>query len=285
MTRSETEGTPLRKNLAALGVATLAGASIALWPPPASAQQGARAYVEEGSLDTALSDVVYVAGSGEKNEVTATAGANASVFVIDDVVPIEAGQNCTHPDEADLTRVTCTVETTDQKIMNLDVVLGDMDDTLDARAPGKPHGEGGPGDDVLYAKSTTTGESSGLLGGPVDDTLSGATNLYGDGGADTITGTEGYDTILGGPGPDLIKSSGGFDVIYGDDSTFSGGGADEIHAQGGDDLVYGEGGDDRIHGDDGEDTLFGDDGDDALHGGPGDDQIDGGPGDDDENQD
>jgi Ca2+-binding RTX toxin-like protein len=280
-----TERTPMRKYVTALGVATLAGTSLALWSAPASAQQGARAYVEEGALNAALSDVVYEAGSGEKNEVTVTTGANDTEFVIDDVVPIEAGQNCTHPDEADLTRVTCTVETTDPNLMDLDVSLGDLDDTLDARSPGEQHGEGGPGDDVLDATSTTTGQSAGLLGGEGNDTLSGANNLYGDEGDDTITGTTGYDTVLGGPGSDTIHSHGGYDVIYGEDSYFSDGEADEIHAGGGDDLVYGEAGDDLVYGDDGDDTLFGDDGADELHGGPGTDQIDGGAGDDEENQD
>ncbi|MGP3970703.1 calcium-binding protein [Streptomyces sp. 6N223] len=266
----------------------MAGTTIALWPPPASAQQGARAHVEEGaegSQNPVLSDVIYEAGSGEKNDVTIAAGANDTELVIDDVVPIEAGQNCVHPDEADLTRVICTVETTDPKLVHLDVTLGDLNDTLESRAPGKPHVEGGPGDDVLDAASTTKGETAGILGGPGNDTLSGANNLYGGEGDDTITGTIGYDTILGGPGSDTIQSSGGFDVIYGEDATFRGSGDDEIHAGGGDDLVYGEGGADTIHGDDGVDWLYGDDGDDELHGGPGEDLIDGGPGDDDESQD
>jgi serralysin len=287
MTNDEyrTERTPMRKYVTALGVATLAGTSIALWPAPASAQQGARAYVEEGALDPALSDVVYEAGAGEINDVSVTSGANNSEFVIDDVVPIEAGQNCIYPNEADSTRVICTVETTDPDLMDLDITLGDMDDTLDARSPGEQHGEGGPGDDVLAATSTTTGQSAGLLGGAGNDTLSGANNLYGDDGDDTITGTSGYDTILGGWGSDTIHAQGGYDVIYGEESYFSGGQDDEIHAGGGDDLVFGEGGDDLVNGDDGTDTLSGDHGGDELNGGPGNDQINGGPGNDDESQD
>jgi serralysin len=280
-----TERTPMRKYVTALGVATLAGTSIALWPALASAQQGARAYVEEGALNPALSDVVYEAGSGETNDVNVTTGANDSEFVIDDIVPIEAGQNCIYPDEADTTRVTCTVETTDPNLMDLDITLGDMDDTLNARSPGEQHGEGGPGDDVLDATSTTTGQSAGLLGGAGNDTLSGANNLYGDEGDDTITGTSGYDTVLGGQGSDTIHTHGGYDLIYGEDSYFSGGQDDEIHAGAGEDVVYGEGGEDVVYGDDGDDTLYGDGGEDELHGGPGNDQIDGGPGNDDESQD
>ncbi|MGP3969707.1 calcium-binding protein [Streptomyces sp. 6N223] len=208
---------------------------------PRRPSRGPGSYVEEGALNAALPDVVYVAGSGETNEVTVATGANDTEFVIDDTIPIEAGQNCTHPDAADLTRVTCTVETTDPNLMNLDVTLGDMDDTLDARSPEEQHAEGGPGNDVLDATSTTTGQAAGLLGGP---------------------------------GSDTIHSHGGYDVIYGEDSYFGDGQADEIHAGGGDDLVYGEGGDDVIHGDDGDDTLYGGSGTDQIDGGPGtDDEV------------
>jgi Ca2+-binding RTX toxin-like protein len=278
----------MRKRIAALGVAGLAGTTIVLWPPLASAQQSARAYVTEGaegSQNPVLSDVFYQAGAGERNDVTIATGADDTKIVIDDTVPIEAGQNCAHPDEADLTRVICTVETTDPKRIHLKVTLGDLNDTLDSRAPGKPHVEGGPGDDVLDAASTTPGETSGILGGLGNDTLSGANNLYGEEGDDTIDGTIGYDNILGGQGADTIHSSGGYDVIYGDDAVFRGGGDDEIYAAGGDDLVYGEGGDDAIFGDDGVDWLYGDDGDDTVRGGPGEDLVEGGPGNDDESQD
>jgi serralysin len=267
----------MRKQLTALGVAALAGTGIALWPAPASAQQGAEAHVDDGPGSQPLTYVVYEAGDGEANDVTVTNGADPADYVIDDVVPIEAGEGCTHPDEGDLTRVTCTVPAERVDSAFLDVALGDMDDVIDARTAGEQDVSGGTGDDQLTAASGSSGatHSTFLEGGDGDDTLTGGNNASGDAGQDTITGTEGPDTVTGGLGRDTIVTGAGYDVVYGDmgGPEDIGGQSDEIRAGSGNDSLYGEDGDDDLYGDDGDDTVSGGPGGDRLTGGSGNDRI------------
>ncbi|MGP3968420.1 calcium-binding protein [Streptomyces sp. 6N223] len=263
-------------NVTTLGVAAVAGTGIALWPAsPASAQEGATASVDPpgGSQLSAIVD--YQAGDDQANDVTITDGAGPLDYVIDDVVPIEAGEGCTHPDGADLTRVVCSLAPEDEGQGWFYVSLGDMNDTIDAGSTAGGEVWGGPGDDVMATSLPTSWWLDGEEG---DDTITGSHDMRGGEGDDTITGAEGIETsVYGDAGRDTITTFGGEDFIWGDRGLTTGeGAADEIRTGGGDDIIFGEYGDD---------ALYGEAGDDTIDGGPGDDIIDGGPGNDEETQD
>ena len=122
-----------------------------------------------------------------------------------------------------------------------------------------------------------------LVGSPLDDTLtpasqppvgSGPNVVQAGGGDDTVRGEEGPDEIHGGPGNDYIYGAGGPDKIFGDD------GKDFIRGDDGDDVLRGGAGPDNLNGLYGQDKVYGEAGDDAVEGGPGDDLSDGGPGND-----
>jgi Ca2+-binding RTX toxin-like protein len=246
----------MRKTLTALGALALAGA--ASWPLPAAAQQdGAFAYVYSGWF------VEYRAGDGQTNDVTVTQGTEAFTYVVDDVVPIEVGEGCTHPDETDLTHVACTLTDPQNTVVN--ARLGDGDDRGEARGEHLIGIHGQAGDDVL------TGEADDeIFGGTGRDTLSGTDSQFGGPGSDTHIGTAGNDFFDPGKGDDTILGQGGDDTVEGTE------GADDIHGDAGNDTLHGGADDDIVHGGDGADTLYG---------GPGDDVLDGGPGDDEEHQD
>ncbi|MGP3966614.1 calcium-binding protein [Streptomyces sp. 6N223] len=252
----------MRTSLSALGVASLAGSAAAfgLWAPPASAaQQGATAEVPNGSV------IEYRAAVGQVNEVTVTDGTERLQVVIDDVVPIEAGAGCTHPDEADATRVMCTITADpEEPHLRVELFLDDGDDTLDAGASVWQVVHGGAGDDVL----TDSGGSllyNEFNGDDGDDTITGAEWQIGGGGSDTLTGTDRDDNLNG---------------QWGNDTIHAGDGADWLKGAAGDDELHAGAGNDSVHGNAGNDTMFGDAGDDVLEGGQGTDQIDGGTGDD-----
>ncbi len=52
-----------------------------------------------------------------------------------------------------------------------------------------------------------------VFGGEGDDTITGASRAYGQGGADTITGTPGNDYLDGGIGTDVVRADAGDDVV------------------------------------------------------------------------
>jgi Ca2+-binding RTX toxin-like protein len=112
--------------------------------------------------------------------------------------------------------------------------------------------EGGRGDDRLTMANTFFG---GLIGGPGDDVLVGATSY------------EFLEVLFGGPGDDVVRS-GRTDAIA------AGGTGDDLVAGGrGADAVWGDKGRDRVLGQDGADTLFGGTGRDTLSGGGGSDRL------------
>jgi serralysin len=241
----------MRRSLSAAGVVALAGASTVLWAPSASsAQQGsATAEVPNESV------IEYRAGAGQINDVVVTDGPERLQVVIDDVVPIEAGQGCAHPDEADRTRVVCAITLEADPHHRVELFLDDMDDTLDAAASVWQVVHGGAGDDALAdsAESQTYNEFNGDDG---DDTISGAEWQIGGGGSDALSGTDRDDNLNGQWGNDTIRAGDG------------------------DDWLKGAAGNDSLYGEAGDDTMLGDAGDDLLEGGQGTDQIDGGAGDD-----
>jgi serralysin len=269
-----------RKSLSTLGVVVLAGAgaAVALWPVPAVAQTGATAYLDEVGIT-----IYYLAGAGESNDVVISQGASAHEYIIDDVVPIEAGVGCAHPDEADLTRVACTRTNPDIHYNALRAQLGDLADQVEVTTGDQVHVDGQAGDDVMTASG-----GYGLWGGNGHDTISGAYSMRGGGGRDVLIGTDAAEWIFGGWGPDTILGQGGDDHMGGDrgkDEIHGGDGKDHLWGNTDDDVLYGEDGDDQLKGYSGEDTLYGGEGDDVLYGGKHTDQLDGGPGNDEEHQD
>ncbi|MGP3971170.1 calcium-binding protein [Streptomyces sp. 6N223] len=255
-----------------------AGAGMVLWPAPAAAQTGATAHVDE-----VLTTIHYLAGAGESNDVVISQGASAHEYLIDDVVPIDVGVGCVHPDEADPTRVACTRTNPDIHYSALRAQLGDLADQVEVTAGGQVHVDGQAGDDVMTASG-----DHGLWGGNGHDTISGAYSMRGDGGRDVLIGTDATEWIFGGWGPDTILGQGGDDHLGGNrgkDEIHGGDGRDNLWGDNDDDVLYGEAGDDELRGFSGEDILYGGDGNDALYGGKHTDQLDGGPGNDEEYQD
>jgi Ca2+-binding RTX toxin-like protein len=169
----------MRKHRATLGVAALAGTSLALWP---GAQQEAKAYYE-ASAYVVDDHIVYDGGVGLANDVTVTRGDDPTEFVIEDEGAfILDFDGCTGGpgDQA----VTCTIpaEHLDHAYISAD--LNEEDDTYrGSDIPDDVSGEGG------------------------DDTI------YGEGGDDTLHGGDGNDVLHGGPGADEIDGGPGDDEI------------------------------------------------------------------------
>lgn len=109
---------------------------------------------------------------------------------------------------------------------------------------------GGPGDDTIRTRESTSAHTILMFGGDGKDNLGfnkEARGGYANGGNDR-------DMIFGGPGNDQLIGGEGNDHIWGYD---------------GDDLLDGRGGDDYLYGMNGDDRIFGDAGSDYLHGGNG----------------
>jgi hypothetical protein len=83
-------------------------------------------------------------GDGQANDVTITDGAGPLDYVIDDVVPIEAGEGCAHPGGGDLTLVVCSLAPEDEGQGWFDISLGDMNDSIDAGSTAGGEVYGGP---------------------------------------------------------------------------------------------------------------------------------------------
>ncbi|MFI7585838.1 calcium-binding protein [Spongisporangium articulatum] len=199
--------------------------------------------------DTAIAAVsddatvaAYRAAPGQANDVSVTvtwtdAGLSIAHYRIDDVVPIETGRLCSHPDAADPTVVVCDTYESPDGGPDLVVELGDEDDLAVTEALATVRG--GAGDDVLGAR----GHGSTLVGGPGADMLLGSPErdyLRGDEGADRIAGGRGGDQIAGGPGDDVIYGNSSNDIIFGnsgDDSISGGPGRDTISGGPGRDSV------------------------------------------------
>ncbi|MEU3523046.1 calcium-binding protein [Streptomyces sp. NPDC038707] len=227
--------------------------------------------------------LTYQAAPGQANKATVTASLTAdrtgTVYLIDDVVPVEAGHGCGHPVAADRTKVSCTVTGVDSQdpyaalVMN----LGDRDDTVAYRND----------TDQIYSyaqislgagndKATDSGRLDGayVSGDAGNDTLTvGKEGLaWGGDGNDTITAAGGGNIAQGGKGDDTLHGGAGSQYLTGDDGKdriTGGAGADELYGGKGDDVLYGNGGNDRIYGNSGNDRLYGGPGRDTLSGGPG----------------
>ncbi|MFI1761593.1 calcium-binding protein [Streptomyces sp. NPDC020800] len=231
--------------------------------------------------------LTYQAAPGQTNKATATASLTADrtgiTYVIDDVVPISAGHDCTHPTASDRTKVSCTVTSVDSQDPYAALVmdLGDRDDTVTYKNT----------TDQVYSyaqialgagndRATDSGRLDGayVSGDAGDDTLTvGAEGLaWGGDGNDTINASGGDNIVQGGKGDDTLHGGTGDQYLSGDDGkdTISGGtGADTLNGGKGNDVLYGNAGNDRLYGNSGNDRLYGGAGRDILSGGPGTDVV------------
>lgn len=128
----------------------------------------------------------YYADEGVTNNVVVRlAGA---FYTIDDIVPIDAGMGCTHPD-GDLTFVSCDAA----GVTIIDIRTKDGNDTVNNMSPMSAYVLGGDGNDAIW-------------GGVADD------YLYGGEGNDQLRGGPGDDTLEGNPGSDyMIGGDGSYD--------------------------------------------------------------------------
>ncbi|MGW5861506.1 calcium-binding protein [Streptomyces sp. NPDC055239] len=244
--------------------------------------------------------ILYTAASGQINKVTVTAsiseGSEEITYVIDDAVPVSAGDGCSYPDGADRTKVSCKVATleTQDPYATLKLALGDRDDTVaydnatdqtyyfasadlgDGKdtwtRTGSVDGnsvKGGAGDDNL-----TVGVAGVVSGGDGKDTIRAGAGSIAQGGNDNDTiYSDGDDSAVdGGAGDDVIQGGAGRQNLSGGD------GNDTIRGAAGGDYIYGGKGNDVLYGDSGNDTIYGNSGDDELYGGTGTDTLSGGPG-------
>jgi len=227
-------------------------------------------------------ELSYTAAAGQMNNVLvnesfAGGSTDTITYVIEDIVPITAGNGCSHPDSADSGKVSCTVAAVDSQspYATLRMDLSGSDDSV-AITNNTDQGfytnafDLGTGNDRLTNTGSVDGNS--VRGGAGDDIITAgpASMVFGDDGNDTIT-TSG-DAAEGGAGNDVINGGDGGQILRGD------GGNDTIRGGKGDDLLYGGKGNDILYGNSGFDQLWGNSGDDELYGGPDTDTLSGGAG-------
>jgi Ca2+-binding RTX toxin-like protein len=292
-------GTRMTKTFVPLSLACLLAAASIATAGPAGAVTGATLYIAN---DPDGQFLYFNAGPGQSNnvkvDVAHTDGSLDWLYTVTDSFPITPGRNCSQPDPADPTTVTCLVTHPADAYPAMTFTLGDGADRIDfSAADASSSGlgvwaivNGGDGDDVL----TATGPEA-LYGDAGNDTLTdafignitdfppreqvGAFDSYLDGGdgndiihAQSALGGAGDDTMYGTNGDDALQGGTGNDTIYGQ------AGNDTIFGNSGDDLLYGGPGDDLISGGPGNDTIYGNSGDDVITGGAGTDVLSGGPG-------
>jgi serralysin len=231
--------------------------------------------------------LTYRAAPGQTNKATVTASLTADrtgiTYVIDDVVPISAGHDCSHPSATDRTKVSCKVTFVDSQdpYPGLVVDLGDRGDTLaydNATDQIYTYAEISLGAGNDHATDSGRLDGAHVSGDAGDDTLTvGAEGLaWGGDGNDTITASGGDNIVQGGKGDDTLHGGNGSQYLSGDDGkdTITGGtDADTLYGGKGDDVLYGNSGDDKLYDNSGNDRLYGGPGRDTLSGGPGTDVV------------
>jgi serralysin len=272
-----------RRMLRALSVLTpILGTGLAV-PIALAGTAGAAEPAATASVNEYGWHLTYTAASGQANNVTVdesfTGDDMQITYVIDDVVPITAGNGCGYPDSGDNTKISCTVETPESQspLNSLEMDLGDGDDTVTTTNNTDQiyyYGsiELGTGND----KATGTGGKDGnsFSGSAGDDIITVGRFGYagGDDGDDTIYAGGEDEIVHGGAGDDVIHGGEGRQIMEGQD------GNDTLYGGAGDDEMYGGRGNDILHGNAGADRMWGNSGDDELYGGPGTDTLSGGPG-------
>lgn len=257
--------------------------------------------------NTNFAGIVYRAGAGEANRLTLTYTEEfRTIRVVDAGAVIVAGSGCRsiNPNTAE-----CTIADMPgvQQLLGADVVVADLDDTVESVGPGLS-ADGGPGNDSLRFTSIVAGTLNGgggrdtLVGGSNSDTLidgdsTGAADadvLDGRGDADTVSYAartapvrvdladpapdgelrendllRSVERVRGGAAGDYIGGTSGFNSLDGL------GGNDRIFGRPGADFISGGTGDDELTGGDGPDSIAGNSGADELRGRAGNDFLDG----------
>ncbi|WOT35647.1 calcium-binding protein [Streptomyces coeruleorubidus] len=229
--------------------------------------------------------LTYTAASGQANKVAITQSFTSDrsrfTYVIDDVVPIDAGNRCGHPDSADRTKISCTVEVPESQspVSSMEMDLADGDDTASFHNASDQvyyfnRIELGDGNDRWTGATGDRVDGSSALGGAGDDIIRvGALGYAGGGdGDDTLYAGIDGEIVDGGAGDDVLRGGAGEQILRADD------GDDTVYGGAGDDELYGGRGNDILHGNGGADRIWGNSGDDELYGGPGADTLSGGPG-------
>ncbi|MEV8022087.1 calcium-binding protein [Streptomyces sp. NPDC086554] len=178
--------------------------------------------------------ILYTAASGQTNKVTVTAsksgGSEEITYVIDDDVPVSAGDGCSHPDGADDTKVSCTVATLESQdpYATLKLALRDGDDTVaydNTTDQTYYFASADLGDGKDTATHTGGVDGNSVRGGAGDDNLSvGVAGVVGGGdGDDTLHATDGSiaqggsdDELYGGPGRDTLSGGPGRNIVHQD---------------------------------------------------------------------
>jgi Ca2+-binding RTX toxin-like protein len=286
---------------------------VALAAPLVLATRASAATVTAHEDDFNGLEVVYVAATGEGNDVVVVDDVRNRVMITDRGAPVTASGACT---SVDAHSAVCpgVAGRRPADAVDANLTLGDRDDrfatprrfdTDDVNL----HVDGGPGNDVLSGGGNDStvlhgGEGNDLLhandwggelhGGPGDDVLYGGDDmdqLYGGGGHDQLYGRGGHDDLTDGD-----RDGGGGAAAPGSDTLDGGGGTDglsyehrtrrlSVRAEDNDDA--GESGEhdsvrnvEWIFGGAGDDRLVGDRGRNRLAGGRGNDTLVGRGGDD-----
>jgi hypothetical protein len=246
----------LRAALCALAALFL---SAALFPAGALA---ASAYV-----DKTRDNLTYLAGGGEKNNVTfSVSGRNFTVT--DTAATISAGTGCT---SVNANQVTCT-DVPAGPINYLSAGAGDLDDSVTVTGAIPSWVDGGGGNDRL-------------VGGTANDWLWGSTGddyLEGGPGADLTNGGDGWDVAdfsarTGAVTVTLNGTAGDGEAGENDNVSYT---IEEVRGGSGNDTITGGSAANLLKGNAGNDTLTGGAGDDTIDGGPGQDSLAGGDGND-----
>ena len=273
-----------RKALAGIGITAAAVASTALFSAPAQAATA-------GAARVSGTTVHFNALMGKTNGLTIT--ISGRTVTLDDTVALTAGKGCKAV-RGDKTKVKCT---TAKKTAQLNVALGDKNDTVKNKTAVPMLVDGGVGNDTLNGGSG----ADVIIGAAGNDKLyglGGADELYGDAGNDTVYGGAGdRDILVGGLGADNISGGPGvkdfayygdhtkpvvadLDGVKGDDGQkgekdtlatdiedlWGGSGNDILGGGPGANVIAGDAGDDIIRGAKGFDALVGLAGNDRLFG-------------------
>ena len=183
-------------------------------------------------------ELVYRAAPGEANRVEVVTLDRHSIRVTDMGATITPLAPCVAVD-AQVAICTATTLTGAGDLLRADVHTGDMNDLVVTGGTDLV-ADGGPGDDVLDARST---RAATLTGGDGDDRL-----LGGDSGPasarfpqDGLRGGDGDDVLIGGAGQDMLHGGSGDDVVTG------GAGQDILTDASGADLLDGGPGADEFY--------------------------------------
>uniref|UniRef100_UPI0037846129 M10 family metallopeptidase C-terminal domain-containing protein n=1 Tax=Brevundimonas sp. TaxID=1871086 RepID=UPI0037846129 len=262
---------------------------------------------------------IYIVPTGTDTTVRLTGGAGADTFAIWNPVGtavvtdfnvandrLDLSQSTTVGTGTSYSRVYVAQQGADTVFyssVNPDLIYGRLLNVAASSIPTSAYMNNGPVSSAPQGIVDTT--VIGIYGTTGDDTLSGATRIYGGAGNDTITGTADSSTLNGGDGDDVLRGGAGADTLKGDNGndTLGGGlGSDTLIGGAGIDFAdysdasgsvtvnlatgsaTGAAGTDILNGIEGvigsdfADALIGGAGADILRGGRGLDQLTGGAG-------